>query len=121
VRLVHHLQKPVRDKDGSALPLSRLDFLLCVPITLAAMACLTFLSQPLSVSAGLRCLTSAVVLAVLIAISTYKKSVAGGVASIIAVRCFIGATVFHQWSMGAACFGFAVIAFLLLRNVKTPD
>ena len=121
MRLAQYLREPVRDKSGSALPLSRLDLGLTVPITVAAMAFLLFAFQPLSEVAVLKCLVLALAVVMLIRLCTYKMSVIGIAAGIVAFRCLIGLAIFHQWTMGAASLGFGIVAFLLLRRLEALD
>lgn len=121
MRLAQYFREPVRDKSGSPLPLSRLDLGLTVPVTLAAMAFLLFAFQPITVSAVVKCLVSAIVAVVLIGLCTYKTSVIGIAAGIVSIRCLIGLAIFHQWTMGAAALGFGIVAFLLLRGLEAPN
>lgn len=121
MRLAQYLREPVRDKSGSSLPLSRLDLGLTVPITVAAMAFLLFAFQPFSAFAVLKCLVLALAVVALIGLCTYKTSVIGIAAGIVAFRCLVGLAIFHQWTMGAASIGFGVVAFLLLRRLEAPD
>lgn len=120
MKLWDSLREPIRDKDGACLPASRLDLVLCVPVTIAAMASVVFISEPFSISNVLKCAAFALVCVLLVFVSTYRRSVLGVAAAIVGLRAIVGSVIFHQWTIAAAGIPFCIVALLLLRRLEPP-